>query len=47
MKRPDEDLNDIDPAVNSVIDEATDETPYPWDPDAGFPDEADVEEDEE
>jgi|HubBroStandDraft_1064217.scaffolds.fasta_scaffold00409_18 hypothetical protein len=33
----------LDPAVNSVQDDQTDETPVPWDPDAQFPEEVDQE----
>ena len=35
-----------DTSVNGVIDEPTDETPEPWDPDGAFPDEAEDDEDE-
>jgi len=41
MPRPD------DTSVNGSIDPPADDEPEPWDPDAGFPDEAEDDEDEE
>ena len=40
-------LEEIDPDVNSSVDEATDETPEPWDVDAGFPDEVEPEDEDD